>query len=154
MTGATAPYLVAHETHSAIVLLIGDRAYKVKKPVNLGFLDFSTPEARRATCEREVELNRRIAPDVYLGVARVLSPDGAVCEHMVVMRRMAEDRRLSTLIRAGAPVADDVRQVARRVAAFHATAHRGPEVAAEGTRDAIRRRWSQSFAQVRSLPDA
>ena len=154
MTGATAPYLVAHETHSAIVLLIGDRAYKVKKPVNLGFLDFSTPEARRATCEREVQLNRRIAPDVYLGVAQVMAPDGAVCEHMVVMRRMAEDRRLSTLVRAGARVADDVRQVARRVAAFHATAHRGPEVAVEGTRDAIRRRWSQSFAQVRSLPEA
>jgi aminoglycoside phosphotransferase family enzyme/predicted kinase len=150
----TAPYLSAHETHSAIVLLIGDHAYKVKKPVDLGFLDFTTLDARRAICQREVALNRRIAPDVYLGVAQVLAPDGDVCEHMVVMRRMPADRRLSALVREGAPVDDDVHGVARRVAAFHATARRDGEVAAEGTRDAIRRRWSQSFEQVRSLSQA
>jgi aminoglycoside phosphotransferase family enzyme/predicted kinase len=153
MTEPTSPFFVAHETHSAIVLLLGDRAYKVKKPVDLGFLDFSTPAKRRAACEREVELNRRIAADVYLGVADVLAPDGTVCEHLVVMRRMPTDRRLSTLVRNRAGVGEDVRRVARRVAAFHAGARTGAQVAAEGTRDAIRRRWSDSFAQVRSLPD-
>ena len=62
------------ETHSAVVTFIGDRAYKVKKPVDLGFLDFTTREAREAACHREVELNRRMAPDVYLGVADVTRP--------------------------------------------------------------------------------
>jgi aminoglycoside phosphotransferase family enzyme/predicted kinase len=152
MTGPTAPYVVSYETHSAIVLLVGDHAYKVKKPVNLGFLDFSTLALRHTACEREIELNRRIAADVYLGVADVIDPDGRVCEHMVVMRRMPADRRLSKLVREGAQVDDDVRRVARRVAAFHATARTDTEVAAQGTRDAIRGRWSDSFAQVRSLP--
>ena len=62
------PYVDVSETHSAVVFFAGDRAYKLKKPVNLGFLDFSTPEARAAACRREAELNRRFAPDVYLGV--------------------------------------------------------------------------------------
>jgi uncharacterized protein len=52
------------ETHAAVVFLVGDLAYKLKKPVNLGFLDFSTRAKREAMCRREVELNRRLAPDV------------------------------------------------------------------------------------------
>jgi hypothetical protein len=137
------------ETHAAVVLLLGDRAYKLKKPVDLGFLDFSTLERRRAVCHREVELNRRLAADVYLGVADVLGPDGAPCDHLVMMRRMPADRRLSTLVRAGAPVTDHLRRLARLVAAFHATAVRGPQISAEGSRDAILRRWTDSFHQVR-----
>ncbi len=67
---------------------MGDRAYKLKKPVNLGFLDFTTPQAREAACRRETELNRRFAPDVYLGVAEVAGPGDCGREHLVVMRRM------------------------------------------------------------------
>jgi aminoglycoside phosphotransferase family enzyme len=92
-----------------------------------------------------------MAPDVYLGVADVIAPDASVCEHMVVMRRMPADRRLSTLERERASVDDDLRHIALRVVAFHATAHTGADVGAEGTADAIRRRWSDSFAQIRSL---
>src|ERR1051326_1299407 len=58
-----------HETHSSWVVLAGPYAYKLKKPVNLGFLDFTTIERRRADCEEEVRLNRRFSPDVYLGIA-------------------------------------------------------------------------------------
>jgi aminoglycoside phosphotransferase family enzyme/predicted kinase len=143
------PFAVSWETHAAVVFLVGERAYKMKKPVDLGFLDFTTREARQAVCRREVELNRRIAPDVYLGVADVQGPDGAPCEHLVVMRRMPLARRLSTLVRAGAPVGDQVRSLARLLAAFHATAQRGPHISVEGGRDAIQRRWMDSFAQVR-----
>jgi hypothetical protein len=95
-----------HETHAAVVFLVGDQAYKLKKPVNLGFLDFTDRSTRQAVCRREVELNRRLAPDVYLGVADVRGPDGSVCDHLVVMRRMPASRRLAALVRAGAPVAD------------------------------------------------
>jgi hypothetical protein len=142
-------YLTVRETHSAVVFLVGDRAYKLKKPVDLGFLDFGTRAKREAACRDEVALNRRLSPDVYLGVADIRGPDGAPCDHLVVMRRMPSERRLTTLVRAGAPVHDQVRAVARLVAAFHATARRGPEIAAEGGRDAILGRWTESFHQVR-----
>jgi len=143
------PYTAVRETHAAVVFLVGDSAYKMKKPVQLGFLDFSTEPARREACHREVALNRRLAPDVYLGVADVTRPDGRPCEHLVVMRRMPEERRLSTLIAAGAPVDEELRCIARLVAAFHGRSERSPDIAAAGSRDALRARWTASFAQVR-----
>jgi uncharacterized protein len=139
------------ETHVAVVFLAGDRAYKVKKAVDVGFLDFRTRQSRLAACRREVELNRRLAPDVYLGVADVSGVDGVVCDHMVVMRRMPTGRRLSTLVAAGVPLADTVTGLARMIAAFHAGARRAPEISAQGTRDAIAGRWEASFAQVQPL---
>ena len=90
------------ETHSAVLVLFGDRAYKVKKPVDLGFLDFSTRQRREEACHREVRLNRRMAEDVYLGVADVTGPDGELCDHLVVMRRLPDEERMSTLVTAGA----------------------------------------------------
>jgi len=138
-----------HETHIGAVFLVGDLAYKLKKPVDLGFLDFSTRETRERVCHREVELNRRLAPDVYLGVADVTGPDGAVCDHLVVMRRMPEDRRLSTLVRRGEPLHATIRRLARQLAVFHARAERGPGIDADETRDAVRTRWRASFDQVR-----
>jgi aminoglycoside phosphotransferase family enzyme/predicted kinase len=143
------PFASTLETHAAVVFLVGDRAYKLKKPVDLGFLDFSSEPKRRAVCQREVALNRRLAPDVYLGVADVTGADGTICDHLVVMRRMPAERRLSALVRAGAPVDEHLRRLARLLAAFHATASRRPEISAEGSRDAILRRWTDSFRQVR-----
>ena len=128
------------ETHSAIVAMVGDRAYKVKKPVRLPFLDFSTIEARRAVAAREVALNRRLAPDVYLGVGAWRAPDappGAEPEPVVVMRRMPDDRRLATLVADRSSAGDGeleaaIRAIARTVAAFHARADRSPEIDAAG----------------------
>ena len=121
--GISEPYAALAETHSAVVFFAGDRAYKLKKPVDLGFLDFRTLRARVAACHRETELNRRFAPGVYLGVAEIRGPAGEVCDHLVVMRRMPAAWRLSTLVRAGVPVDGPLRQVARVLAAQHA-AHR------------------------------
>lgn len=112
------------ETHSAVVFFFEHRAYKVKKPVDLGFLDFRTREARQAVCEREVELNRRLAPDVYLGVADVTGPDGELCDHLVVMQRLPDDRRLSTMVIEGQPVEDQLRALAHLMAALHGRAAR------------------------------
>ena len=146
------PYAQVAETLSAVVFFAGDRVYKLKKPVNLGFLDFSAPQARAAACAREFELNRRYAPDVYLGVAEVRGPDGEVCDHLVVMRRMPASRRLSALLRARAPVTAAVRQVARILAAAHASAPRSPQISEQGSRDALRRRWAGNIEQVRLAP--
>lgn len=143
--------VAASETHVGVVFLVGDRAYKMKKPVDMGFLDFSTRERRRDACRREVELNRRLAPDVYLGVADVDGPEGELCDHLVVMRRMPPNRRLSELVRGGAPAHDEVSALARTVAVFHAGAHRSAEVSAEGTRDAVLDRWQGVFEGVQPL---
>jgi uncharacterized protein len=137
------------ETHTAVLFFLADRVYKLKKPVDLGFLDFRSRADREAVCHREVELNRRLAPDVYLGVADIHGPDGRPCDHLVVMRRLPDQRRLSTLIRSGAAVSDDLRRLARMLAAFHATARRGPLISAEGTREALLGRWDATFAQLR-----
>jgi aminoglycoside phosphotransferase family enzyme/predicted kinase len=137
------------ETHCAVVVFVGDRAYKLKKPVDLGFLDFRTVGARRQACEREVVLNRRLAPDVYLGVADVRGPDGEPCDSLVVMRRMPANRRLSTLVKSGVDVRRGLRVLAEQLAAFHATARHDERTAVEGLRDAVRRRWQASFEQTR-----
>jgi hypothetical protein len=129
------------QTHISWVFLVGDRVYKLKKPVDFGFLDFSTRRKRQLACRREVELNRRLAPGMYLGVVPIseksalspslpegnqtgfsLSPPGRIVEHAVVMRRLPEGRLLSSLLARGAAGAADLRRVARRIAAFHAHA--------------------------------
>jgi aminoglycoside phosphotransferase family enzyme len=119
------------ETHSAVVFFVFERGYKLKKPVALGFLDFTEPRVRAAACRREVELNRRFAPDVYLGVAGICDPDGRVCDHLVVMRRLPASRRLSTLVRAGC--LSRARCARWRVlAAQHAGSPQSAQIAAQG----------------------
>lgn len=110
------------ETHSSVIFLIGALAFKLKKPVDLGFLDWTSRPARQLACSREVELNRRLAPDVYLGVADVKAPDGSPLDHLVMMRRMPADRMLSTLAAGGAALHPEIREVAQKLAEFHASA--------------------------------
>jgi uncharacterized protein len=136
------------ETHISLVVLFGDRVYKLKKPVRLDFVDLTTREARERICHREVELNRRIAPDAYLGVADVTGPDGEICDHLVVMRRMPDVRRLSTLVRGGTVTEDDLRDIARVMASFHARAETSAEIAGAGRVDATRAKWEATFATV------
>jgi len=143
-------YADIRETHCAVVVFLGDRAYKLKKPVDLGFLDFRTRAARERACRRELELNRRFAPDVYLDTLDVVGPDGAPCDHLLVMRRMPEARRLATLVVEGVDVDDDLRRLARLLAVSHAAAETGPEIATEGRPTALRDRWTANIAAVRS----
>ena len=151
------------ETHTAVVTLLGDCAYKVKKPVRLAFVDFSTRAARAVAAAREVALNRRLAPDVYLGVGEWRGPDeppGATGEPVVVMRRLPDDRRLATLVthRRGHPDAltDPVRAIARRIAAFHARAERSDAIATAGHPEVVAAKFradaQQTHALVRDLP--
>jgi aminoglycoside phosphotransferase family enzyme/predicted kinase len=152
------PFAAVHETHISVVLLLGDQAVKIKKPVRFPFVDLSTRELREQACHREVELNRRLAPDAYVGVADVVGPDGEVCDHVVLMRRMPDERRLATLAAASAPVDDGLSDLARLLAAFHAKADRSPEIDAAATRDAIAELWDAGFREmapfVGSLVDA
>jgi aminoglycoside phosphotransferase family enzyme/predicted kinase/phosphoglycolate phosphatase-like HAD superfamily hydrolase len=147
------PWAAMAETHSAVVFFAGDRAWKLKKPVNLGFLDFSTPRARAEACRRETELNRRFSPGEYLGVAEIHDPDGQIGDYLVAMRRMPSSRRLSAIVRDQEPADAPLRQIARLLAAAHARAQRGPEISAEGSRDALRQRWADNIEQARELAE-
>ena len=151
-SAAPEPFAGASETHSAVVYFAGNRACKLKKPVRLGFLDFSTVLARAQACARETELNRRFAPDVYLGVAEVRDEAGEACDHLVVMRRMPANRRLAALIQAGEAVEGPVRQVARILAAQHASAERGGAISEQGSRDVTRHRWQDNLEQLGAAP--
>lgn len=136
------------ETHISLLFFVGDRVYKVRKPVKFGFLDFLTPEARRLDCEREVDLNRRLAADVYLGVADV-EMEGRMVDSVVVMRRLPEDRNLAVLARRGAALEVPLRQVAARLADFHAGTHRSTEISKAATETALRRGWQVNFDEMR-----
>ncbi len=148
MSDTTWPAAVA-ETHVSILFLVGDRVYKLKKPVRTGFLDHTSRSAREAVCHREVELNRRMAPDVYLGVADIRGPDGEICDHLVVMQRMPEDARLSTLLSSDPVRASAcIDAVAELVASFHEQAARSNEIDAAGTAEALLRNWRDNASQM------
>jgi aminoglycoside phosphotransferase family enzyme/predicted kinase len=127
-----------HQTHISAVFLAGPLAYKIKKPVALGFIDYSTLERRRHFCEEEVRLNRRLAPDVYLGVVPVtrdgesirMEGTGEAIEWAVKMRRLPESATLRARISHEEVTAAAMAELARRLARFHDAAGSGPEVAA------------------------
>ncbi|OHV23901.1 hypothetical protein BBK14_23880 [Parafrankia soli] len=136
------------ETLTSVLIFLGDRVYKIKKTADLGFLDFRTRDARLAACQAEVELNRRLAPDVYLGVADISGPDGTVFDHMVVMRRLPADRRLSALVTAGNDVTGPLRAIARLLADFHARCSTSPEITEAGSAATLRSLWDEVLRSV------
>ncbi|MBX7450512.1 AAA family ATPase [Mycolicibacterium sp. 3033] len=137
-----------HETHTGLVVLVGDRAFKVKKPVLTDFLDFRTREQRERVCRREVELNQRLAPAGYLGVGHFRQPDG-VEEPVVVMRRYPESQRLAHLIGAGTEARTAMMSIASILARFHAGAERGCHIDVEATAPVLADRWRENVANLR-----
>lgn len=116
------------ETHMSWVFLAGDRAYKLKKPVRFPFLDFSTVAAREADCQAEMRLNRRLAPDVYLGMVPLTSDahhgfaldgGGEVVDWLVMMRRLPDERMLHNAILRGVATREQVQRVAGLLAGFY-----------------------------------
>ena len=136
------------ETHVSILFFIDDRVYKLRKHIQFGFLDFSHREARHVDCEREVALNRRLAPDVYLGVADVQFA-GKPIDHMVVMRRLPEERRLAALARQGDDLEAWVRQVAEAMDVFHRNAQRSPAISSVATRSSLQAGWDANFSETK-----
>lgn len=137
------------ETHLSWVLFLGDHVYKLKRPVRTAFLDLSTVQRRQEICAREVELNRRLAPDVYRGVATVRGPDG-LDEPMVVMQRMPEQRRLTCLLDSPeAPVLVD--SIAARIAEFHRGATRSAATDAAAMPAAVEQLWVEGITQLHEL---
>jgi uncharacterized protein len=149
------------ETHISWVLLTGEFAYKIKKPVDLGFVDFSTPELRRHFCEEELRLNRRLAPALYLDVVAIhgsptaptLEGDGPVLDHAVRMREFPQDALLPRVLARGALTAALVDELAAEVAAFHRRIDAAPADGPFGVPADILHYTVQNFTQVRRLDD-
>lgn len=146
------------ETHTGLVFLVGDRAYKVKKPVVTDFLDFSTPDSRERACAHEVELNRRLAPQSYLGLGHFSLPSepnrpGDPPEPVIVMRRHPDDRRLATMVRRGEPVTGPLRDIAAVLARFHEQAERAPRIDGQARPDAVAARWRENLVELTRYAD-
>ncbi|QLL10311.1 nucleoside monophosphate kinase [Mycobacterium vicinigordonae] len=146
---AALPFIELHETHTGVVVLAGDRAYKAKKPVLTDFLDFRTTEQREHACRREVELNSRLSPHSYLGIARLSDPAGGPDEPVIVMRRYGDDDRLATKVTRGENIESILDTIARVLARFHERAERGPAISAQGGVAAIDRRWSDNITELK-----
>lgn len=151
--------VVVRETHVSRVFLAGDRAYKLKKPLVLAFLDYGTPERRREMCREEVRLNRRLAPDVYLGVRAVAATragfelaaeaDPRAVDYLVEMRRYDERDTLAARLQCGELKRSDAHAVGRVVAEFHA---RAPIVRAVGIPAlAVARRMTENFHELLAI---
>ena len=144
------------QTHISYVLLAGQTVYKIKKPVDFGFLDFSTLDQRRAACEAELRLNRRLSPDVYLDVVPVandqgriaLSGPGEIVDWAVRMVRLPEDRALETLIRAGSVPTQAGRRLGEIIGRFHLNAERSERISAIGGQQAVRDNWIENLEQT------
>ncbi|CCF84143.1 AAA family ATPase [Nitrolancea hollandica] len=144
------------ETHASAVFLTSDFVYKVKKPVDFGFLDFSTLERREFFAHEEVRLNQRLTRDVYLGVVPVvevggrlqLFGEGPVVEYAVKMRRLPDDRMLSALLAKGLAGEEIFAAVAERLSQFYGGAATGPGIDEWGTTAAVWRNIRENLDQT------
>jgi aminoglycoside phosphotransferase family enzyme/predicted kinase len=144
------------ETHISWVLLAGEFAYKIKKPVNLGFLDFSTLDQRRFCCDEEIRLNRRLEPATYLEVVAitgnqdepVIQGDGPVLDWAVRMRAFPAD---ATLDREPEITSDQIDAIADRIARFHKTVEPSPAHSDYGTPESVMHPVRENFVQLREL---
>lgn len=141
------------ETHTGLVFLVGDFAYKVKKPVVTDFLDFTTLESRERACAHEVELNRRLAPRSYLGLGHFSSPAGDGPEPVIVMRRHPDETRLAALVLRGGDVTDQLSAIAGVLAGFHAEADRGRRIDEEARVEAVASRWRENIDELLRYAD-
>ena len=147
------------ETHISWVLLTGDYAYKVKKPVDLGFANFSTLALRRRYCEEELRLNRRLAPELYLGVVAIrgtrqeprIEGKGRILDYAVKMRQFPQERLASRALIQGRFGPSEIDDLAATIAAFHTETSAAPAGGPLGTPPAILASALQNFDQMLRL---
>lgn len=147
------------QTHASFVLLAPPFVYKIKKPVNFGFLNFSTLEKRRHFCEREVTLNRRLSPGIYLGVVPislragryVFGPGDEVVEYAVHMRQLSQRHFLDRLVARDEVVPGDLSRLVQVLKQFYLAQHPTPDIEAWGRVDRLRISTDENFRQMREF---
>jgi len=146
------------ETHISLLFFTENHVYKVKKPVDFGFLDFTNLERRKFYCHREVELNRRLSSGVYLGVVEITEDDGPitldgkgeVIEYAVKMRRIPEERLMSRLLEENNVTDQMIARVAEKLADFYVAAETNQEISGYGKPERIRQDTDENFQQTRA----
>jgi hypothetical protein len=144
------------QTQMSFVFLTDDCAYKVKKPVNLGFLDYTTLEKRHFYCQKEIELNRRLCPEVYLGVVPItkdrnnifVEGKGEVIEHAVKMRRLPHEAMMDVLLAKNQVSPEMLTAVAQKLAEFHQRAETNANISAFGDIKVITQNTDENFSQT------
>lgn len=145
------------QTHISSVFLTGSKVYKLKKPVDFGFLDFTSPDKRRHFCQEEVRLNRRLAPQIYLGVepitqaadgALALGGDGPAVDYVVVMNQMDQDRLGPRLKEQGLLTPAHMEALVEQLVPFYRQAATGPEIDEIGRVESIKVNTDENFAQT------
>ena len=144
------------QTQMSYVFLVDDYVYKIKKPVNFGYLDYTTLENRRFYCQKEVELNRRLCPDAYLGVVPVTDDNRRICisgkgkveEYAVKMRRLPHGAMMDVLLAANRVTPAMIAEVAATLAAFHKKAATSAAISVFGGVDAVTQNTVENFTQT------
>jgi aminoglycoside phosphotransferase family enzyme/predicted kinase len=144
------------ETHISRVFLTGDFVYKIKKPVDFGFLDFSTLEKRHHYCRQEIMLNRRLSKEVYIEVVAItregtgytLNGSGEPMEYAVKMRQLPRERTMLELLRRGELSSEMLAELGQVMMRFYETAERGPEIDKMGSREMIWVNIEEDFVQT------
>ena len=144
------------QTQMSFVFLTGDYVYKMKKPVDLGYLDYTTLERRQHFCHQEVMLNKRLCPDVYLDVVPITEESGEyavegkgeIIEYAVKMRQLPVDRTMDNLIRQNQVSKEMVGQVARKLALFHQAAETNKEICSYGDLSVLTTNTEENFNQT------
>ena len=143
------------QTHISFVFLTRNFVYKVKKAVDLGFLDFTTLEKRRFFCEKELELNRRLCGDMYLEVVPInrsnaikIKGEGETVEYAVKMKRMPQERMMSKLLAENKVDDRLVDRIARIIADFHSKAETNRRISEFGSLAVIETNWKENFEQT------
>ncbi len=144
------------ETHISWVLIGEKTAYKIKKPVNFGFLDYSSLDKRLKFCKKEVELNRRLAADMYLGVSSIVQTEygvdmdkaGEIIDYAVKMKRIPHDRMMDVLIRNNTIKESHIESLARIVADFHKKAATNEYIKSFGSIEVNRKNTDENFQQT------
>jgi aminoglycoside phosphotransferase family enzyme len=145
------------QTHISYLFLCGDLVYKVKKPVDFGFLDFTALEQRRFLCQQEVRLNKRFSPDVYFGVVPIslvgdsfrLGDERAVVEYAVKMRRINEEHMLYRLLQAGRVGPEMMKRIGGHLAMAYAAIPSDEKARTFGALDVIATNVKENFEQTR-----
>lgn len=144
------------QTQMSFVFLVGDLVYKVKKPVNLGYLDYTTLKQRHFFCQKEVELNRRLCPEAYIGVVAVTEQAGRISvdgngqplEYAVKMRHLPQEAMLNTRLVRDEVTPEMLSSVAEKLAEFHGKAETSAAISVFGDLDVIRQNTMENFEQT------
>ncbi len=143
------------QTHISFVFLTKNFVYKMKKAVNFGFLDFSTLDKRHFYCEKELELNRRLCPDVYLEVVPVnkssiikIKGSGETVEYTLKMKRLPQEKIMTLQLKENKVDKKTIKALAKIIANFHSKAQTSPEINEYGSLKIVKINWDENFAQT------